>query len=262
MQATGALKSRYVKGEIMKNKYLIILFALLFILADVCFADENLDIETLFARAYPKIQYKSITKTDIDGLFEVTAGGNILYYYPKKNYIFFGEIWNRQGKSLTAERRKELLAVTLEGLPLEDALKIGEGENRVIVVTDPDCPFCRKLSSFLSEREDVTSYVYFFPLKKLHPEAEKKAKFILSAEDQVKAYHRVMKGKLDRAEISLDPATDERAASILSKHVQIAQRLGVSGTPTLWVNGTLVSGADIPRIKSLLDEKGGISDEG
>jgi len=148
----------------MKNKYLIILFSFLFILTGVCFADENLDIEILFAKAYPTIQYKSITKTDIDGLFEVAAGSNILYYYPKKNYIFFGEIWNGKGKSLTAERRKELLAVTLEDLPLEEALKIGEGENRVIVVTDPDCPFCRKLSSFLSEREDVTSYVYFFPL--------------------------------------------------------------------------------------------------
>jgi len=246
----------------MKNKYLIILFSFLFILTGVCFADENLDIEILFARAYPKIQYKSISKTDIEGLYEVTAGSNLLYYYPKKNYIFFGEIWNRQGKSLTAEKRKELLALALEGLPLEEALKIGEGENRVIVVTDPDCQFCRKLSSFLSEREDVTSYVYFFPLKKLHPEAEKKAKFILSAKDRVRAYHTVMKGKLDREEINLDPATDERATSILSKHVQIAQRLGVSGTPTLWVNGTLVSGADIPRIKSLLEQKGGMSDEG
>jgi len=246
----------------MKHKCLIILFSFLFISAGVCFADENLDSEILFAKAYPKIRYKSIIKTDIDGLYEVTAGKNILYYYPKKNYIFFGEIWNRQGKSLTAERRKELLALALESLPLEEALKIGEGENRVIVVTDPDCPFCRKLSSFLSERKDVTSYVYFFPLKKLHPQAEKKAKFILSAEDQVKAYHRVMKGKLDREEIDLDTATDERAASLLSKHIQIAQRLGVSGTPTLWVNGTVVSGADIPRIKSLLDEKGGISDEG
>jgi thiol:disulfide interchange protein DsbC len=246
----------------MKNRFLITLSIFLFILTGVCFADENLDIEILFAKAYPRIQYRSITKTDIDGFYEVTAGNNILYYYPKKNYIIFGEIWNRQGKSLTAERRKELLALALEDLPLEEALKIGEGENRVIVVTDPDCPFCRKLSSFLSEREDVTSYVYFFPLKKLHPEAEKKAKFILAAENQAEAYHTVMKGKLDREEINLDPATDERATSILSKHVQIAQRLGVSGTPTLWVNGTFVSGADIPRIKSLLEQKGGVNNEG
>jgi thiol:disulfide interchange protein DsbC len=262
MQATGALKSRCVKGEIMKNKCLITLSIFLFTLTGVCFADENLDIQILFARAYPKIQYKSIIKTDIDGLYEVTAGNNILYYYPKKNYIFFGEIWNGQGKSLTAERRKELVAVALQDLPLDEALKIGEGKNRVIIVTDPDCPFCRKLSSFLSEREDVTSYVYFFPLKNLHPEAENKAKFILSAENQAAAYHTVMKGKLDSKEINLDPATDERATSILSKHVQIAQRLGVSGTPTLWVNGTLVSGADIPRIKSLLEQKGGVSNEG
>lgn len=82
--------------------------------------------------------------------------------------------------------------------PIEKAVKIGNGKNIIIEVTDPDCPFCRKASDFFAKRNDVTRYIFFLSLTKLHPNAEKKSRFILSSKDQTQAHKDVMSGKYDQ----------------------------------------------------------------
>jgi len=51
-------------------------------------------------------------------------------------------------------------------LPLEKAVKIGDGKKVVIEITDPDCPFCRTASEYFSKKTDVIRYVFFAPLLK------------------------------------------------------------------------------------------------
>ena len=136
----------------------------------------------------------------------------------------------------------------IENLPLDKAVKIGNGKHKVIEITDPDCPFCRKGSKFFANRSDVTRYVFFFPLA-MHPDAEPKAMYILGADDQVEAYERVMQGELDGKPV---PAPTKAARDLLEEHKRIAVQLGVNGTPRYWINGVSVSGANIQKIESLL----------
>jgi thiol:disulfide interchange protein DsbC len=206
-----------------------------------------------FKKAYHGTTAESMNRTEIAGLFEVVTGGNLLYFAPDGNYLIFGEIFTPQGKNITAQRREELTANRLRELPLDAAVRIGNGRNKVIEFTDPDCPFCRKASRFFKERRDVSRYVFFAPLVQLHPDAEKKAAWILAAKDREKAYLEVMDGQHDKERL---PQEDKRASALVMRHRHLAARMGVMVTPMFWVNGKMVQGANIPVIEKLLKEGG------
>jgi thiol:disulfide interchange protein DsbC len=207
-----------------------------------------------FRKAYHGTQVESVGKTEIAGLFEVVTGGNILYFAPAGNFLVFGEIFSPQGKNLTARRRDELMAKRLKGLPLDAAVKIGTGRNMVIEFTDPDCPFCRRAEEFFRGRRDVTRYVFFAPLDQIHPDAERKTAWILTQRDKEKAYREIMAGAHDKDRL---PQPDAKAGDLVMRHRHLAARMGVMDTPTFWVNGKMVQGANIPVIEKLLKEGGG-----
>lgn len=229
------------------KKVIFILFLTLFVLNGIVFAETP---EESLKKTYPKLTFKSIKKTEVAGLYEIVTGDNILYYHPKTAYLFFGEIWTKEGKSLTAERMAELVAQKTKDLPLNKAVKIGSGQNTVIEFTDPDCPFCRKTADYFRKRNNVTRYIFFNPLTQIHPQAEDKVKYILCAVNKAEAYEEVMSGKIDSKKI--DVCKDEKVSELLNEHKQMAARVGVSGTPTLIVNGQLVVGANIPLIEKFL----------
>lgn len=133
--------------------------------------------------------------------------------------------------------------------PFPDAVKIGNGKNIVVEISDPDCPYCRQASAWLSGRKDITRYVYFLPLN-IHPNAEYKAKYILCSNDRAQAYHDVYSGRFDQ---ELPPtSTDCDAEALLRRHTELAAGAGVYGTPVFWVNGERIDGADIELMESLL----------
>ena len=211
------------------------------------------DVLGALKKAYPRIIAEQVQESEVEGLFEVVTGGNIIYYAPKGNYIVFGEIWTPEGKSVTAARRDEMVSRYLKDLPLDLAVRVGNGPNMVIEFTDPDCPFCRKAAQFFKERKDVTRFVFFSPLVQLHPDAEKKAAWILATKDRANEYHEVMSGRKDRETI---PVPSAEASGLVARHRQLAARMGVMGTPMFWVNGKAVQGANIPLLEGLLKEGG------
>ena len=109
--------------------------------------------EESFRKSFPNIPLESITPTDIPGLYEIVAGGRIIYYAPGPEYLIVGEILTKERKNLTQARNNELLAKKFKDLPLEKAMKIGSGPHTVIEITDPDCPFCRKASSLFRDEK-------------------------------------------------------------------------------------------------------------
>ena len=203
--------------------------------------------EVAFRQAFPQVKVDSMEQTDINGLYEVVSGQNILYYFPEKEYVFLGEIFTRDGKSITAERKGKLAAKLVESLPLEKAVKIGDGKKVIIEFTDPDCPYCRKASEFLTKKTDVTRYVFFAPLA--HPAAISKIEYILSSENKAKAYEEMMLGRdIPKAA----PAVSNEVKALAQEHLELGKKMGVQGTPTMFVEGKQVVGADIPQLEQLL----------
>ncbi|MEN6320037.1 MAG: DsbC family protein [Syntrophaceae bacterium] len=205
----------------------------------------------IFKKTFPNFKISDIRKAPIAGLYEIEGGGNIVYFDPNAVLLIFGEVLNKNGVNLTLERRNELAAKKLEQIPLDKAVKIGNGQKTVVLFTDPDCPYCRKVSEYFKTSKDITQYVFFYPLTQLHPNSATKAKYILGQKNPEKAYYEVMSGVLDKA----DPnkmKSDERAASRLAEHITLASKVGVNGTPVMWIDGKYITGANIPLIESVL----------
>lgn len=203
--------------------------------------------EVAFRQAFPQVKVDSMEQTDINGIYEVVSGQNILYYAPEKEYIFLGEIFTRDGKSITAERKGVLAAKLVGSLPLEKAVKVGDGKKVIIEFTDPDCPYCRKASEFLAKKTDVTRYVFFAPLA--HPAAISKIEYILSSENKAKAYEEMMLGmEIPKAA----PAVSNEVKALAQEHLELAKKMGVQGTPTFFISGQQVVGADTKKIDQLL----------
>lgn len=203
--------------------------------------------DTAFRSAFPQIPFDSLTPTEIPGLYEVVSGQNIFYYYPEKDLIITGELVGKDLKSRTAERKGALAAKLVKDLPLDKAVKVGDGKKVVIEFTDPDCPYCRKGSEYFTKRTDVTRYIFFAPLA--HPAAIKKIEYILSAENKAQAYDAMMFGQEIPA--SAKPAS-EAVKKLAQEHLTLARKLGIQGTPTFFVGDQQVVGADTKKLDELL----------
>jgi len=208
--------------------------------------------EESFRKNFPNIRADSIRPASVKGLYEIVSGSRILYYVPGPEYRIYGEIITQDGRNLTQEHVLEILTGNLKNAPLEKAVKIGSGPHMVIEITDPDCSYCRQASAFLSARNDVTRYVFFFPLS-IHPNARAKIRYIFCAADRTRAYEEAMTGKLDNMKFT--PCEDAAAAQFVKAHTEIGVRLGVTGTPLFLIDGQVVGGADIPLMEKILDGK-------
>lgn len=207
----------------------------------------------------PNLTAPQIAESPIPGLYEIVAGDQIFYWTPT-GHLFMGEIFNvKEGKSITAAKKDAIraerdkgLASKIAALPLDQAVKVGNGRTTVIEFTDPDCPYCRKADGFLAKRSDVTRYIFLFPLKSLHPKAVNKAAWILSQPDKAAALRSVFGGSFDDLEV---PSYFPDAREIVESNLRLGNVLGITGTPVFFVNGSIVRGADINRLKLLLESK-------
>lgn len=211
------------------------------------------EIKQELGYVFPNMPIDSFKETPIPGLYEIVTGTQVIYFSPK-GYLIFGEIFTKDGKNITAERRAEITSKKIKTIPADKAIVVGEGEKKVIEFSDPDCPFCRRAFRYFESRADVKRYVYLFPLKNIHPEAEKKAKYILCSDDPAKAYRDVFSGRMDGKELEIPEECDLVAQKRLDEIQTIGQNLGLTGTPVFYINGKLVRGANIPELEKVLSD--------
>ena len=210
--------------------------------------------EESLKKAFPRLKFDEISPSSIKGIYEVIMPNGVLYYSPETESLIVGEIIARGDRNLTQEKNEEIrtknIKEKIKGISFDKAVSIGKGKHTVMEITDPDCPYCRRASEFFSKRTDVTRQVFFYPLSS-HPKAADKVLYIFCAKDRAKAYEEAMTGKLD--DMTFKICEDPQARELLKTHKDVAERLGVRGTPFFFVNGqTAVFGADIPRLEKLL----------
>ena len=215
--------------------------ALLSTLASHVMADEA-SVKKAVETAYPKFKVDSVTKTNYSGLYEVFMGGQILYTDEKMSFLIAeGHLVDpKTKKDITGERLEELTRVDFNSLPLDQAIKVvkGNGSRKLVVFSDVDCPFCKRLEqNELSNITDVTIYTFLYPLQQLHPDAEAKSRSIWCSSNRVKAWQDwILNGQL--------PKTAGNCEVPLEKVGELARSVGVNSTPTLiFANGKRMIGA-------------------
>jgi thiol:disulfide interchange protein DsbC len=178
------------------------------------------------------------------GLFEVVFGTDIFYTDQSAAYVIAaqpprgGLIDTKTRENVTQARLDELMKVDFAKLPLDQAvrLRVGKGTRQFVTFEDPNCPYCRKLHNDIQGMKDVTVHVFLYPI--LSPDSREKAKNIWCAKDRAAAWNAAM------IEGKTPPAAAADCKHPLDQNLQLGQRLGVSGTPTLiFQDGSRMPGA-------------------
>lgn len=205
----------------------------------VCHADESAMRQTL-ATKYPATQIKSVEKSAIPGVYQVVMGKNIAYVSEDGRYFMFGTLYDMQTQTdLSANKREIASKIDVGNIPLENAIKTikGKGTRKLIVFTDPDCPYCKMLAKTLDTMEDITLYSIIYPIAGLHADAISKSENIFCSPNNGKA--------LDDWLVRGVPIKSQKACkNPIAENIAIATRLGLNGTPmVISMDGRLMPGA-------------------
>lgn len=185
----------------------------------------------------PKIE--SVKETPYSGLYEVRAGGDIVYTDKKASYLFIGHVYDTKStQNLTQLRIDEINKIKFSDLPFELALKQvkGNGKRTIAVFEDPNCGYCKRLrQTTFKELDNVTIYTFMYNI--LSEDSSIKSKNAWCAPDRVKAWDDWMiNGKVP-------PNAPADCQSPNQKIAELGQKLRIQGTPAIFfTDGSRVPG--------------------
>ncbi len=203
-----------------------------------------------------------IKMSPVRGLWEVSTdkGGrrDILYVGFSKKQVMQGTITDldaangsgqqKAPENKPAESKKPADARYIETakIPLGDALVLGDSNavQKVIVFTDPDCPYCAMIHSELKkvvvEKSDIVFYLKLMPLTKMHPDAYWKAKSIACSRSMLLLEENFEKKPIPR------PSCE---SPVIDENIKLGVEIGITGTPTLIMpDGFVVLGGGNARV--------------
>ena len=178
-----------------------------------------------------------VKKSPLAGICEVAVeiGGqtNIFYFDIAKTHLFFGNLvemktmTNRTAQSVAEIQDKK--RIDISKISLTAALVLGDlkAEKKVIIFTDPDCPYCSSLHNVMKQiiatRKDIAFYIKMYPLE-FHKDAYWKSKSIVCNNSL-----QLLQDCFDKKEIAkTDCKTEE-----VDNNIKLAKSLGITGTPTI-----------------------------
>ena len=223
-------------------------------LSDSSMSDEESKIlQTIkdkLQTTFKQLKVQDFRESPIAGIYEIVTTNQVMYYYPEKSYMIFGQIYSEDGRSLTEESKSRIQVKKINQLDLSTALTIGYGDKEIIEFTDPSCPYCKKLHASLKGKESlVTRKIIFSPITQLHPDAIQKAVHIMCSKDKAQAMDDIMTAGVS----FLDMLACDEGKAIVREHMKISSEFGVEGTPTTVFDNAVIQGFDKARIMEYIN---------
>lgn len=196
--------------------------------------------KTLTAR-FPDIKVERVGPSVLPGLYEVVTPTEIVYADAKGEHLVLGQIMDvTTRQNLTEQRWNEINKVDFNSLPLQQAIKLvkGQGRRKVAIFEDPFCPYCQELEHGLEKLDDVTIYIFLYPLEGLHPGASAAARDIWCASDPAAAWSDWMLNK--KAPLEAANCKDTPIEPLAA----LGEKLRINSTPTMFFpDGSRLPGA-------------------
>ncbi len=217
-------------------------------------AADEAAVRRMLQEKLPGAQLESLRKMPWANLYEVAvrgADGVVIYYVDEEaKVVIAGQVVDAStGRNLTEERQRELSKVSWKSLPLQWAItsKRGTGRRKIAILSDPNCPYCKRFEEDLAKLDDITVHILPYPV--ISPTSVRQTKAVWCSKDRVKAWNDLM---FKRIEPQASPDCD----TPIEKIVELGRRLGASATPTWFVEtGETYKGAmPLDQLTRVLDK--------
>lgn len=191
-----------------------------------------------------------VNKAAMPGLYEVRIDNELYYTDAQGDYMLVGNLYDtKQRLNITKERVDKLTAIKFDNLPFKDAFVIvrGNGERKMAVFEDPNCGYCKRFERDLQTINNVTVYMFLYPI--LGPDSNEKSKAIWCAKDRAQVWQDWMV-----REKTIPNSVQMCDTDTLKRNVELGRKHKITGTPTLvFVDGTRIPGAiDAKQIEKYL----------
>lgn len=227
-----------------------LLLSIMLIGAGFASADEA-SVKKLTQAKFPQAKIDSVKKTPYGGLYEVYMDGSIHYTDEKMSFfIITGQLIDtKTSLNVTEQRMRKLTALNVNDMPPQEmAIKRvkGDGRRRLIVFSDPMCPYCRRIEQEFTKLNNVTIYLFPYPIEKRFPGSTELSKAIWCSPDRAKAWDEwMLKGTR--------PAAKGTCVTPIDDLDRIGNKLDISVTPTvIFADGApmkgMVTAADMDRL--------------
>jgi thiol:disulfide interchange protein DsbC len=239
---------------IIRNKTAVAAIVLMFILSvtGYSFAGEKAEeaalgkdeAAVLLKDLAPDLKILEVRPSPVKELWEIAVQSGerkgLLYLDSSKKYFIQGAIIDLKTKAnLTQDRMSELNKIDVSMIPLDDTLVMGDkgSKYKVIIFTDPDCPYCEKLhqeiKKVVAKRQDIAFFIKMYPLP-MHKGAYEKAKAIVCEKSMALLDDAFAKKTLPEAKCDSTAVDD---------NLKLAEKLGIRGTPAIILpNGNVIPG--------------------
>jgi thiol:disulfide interchange protein DsbC len=205
----------------------------------------------------PQTKSIAISETPVDGLLMVQIGGDIVYATADGKYLI-------QGRMMDLETREDLTEAAKSGVrreilgSVDPAKQITfspeEPKYDLMVFTDIDCGYCRKLHAQIAEYNEQGIAIHYmsFPRAGIGSPSYDKAVSVWCANDP--------QGAMTLAKQGTDPEPAQCENPIAEQYA-LGRELGVTGTPSLLTaEGQMIPGYVPPeQLRQRLDQLNGAS---
>lgn len=201
--------------------------------------DDFQAIETKLRAMAPNATSIAISETPIEGVLQVQMGMEIYYATADAKYLIAGRIIEMDTRvDLTDQAKSEMRRDLIADLDVSKNIAFSPESpvHELLVFTDIDCGYCRKLHSQIEEymAEGIAISYLAFPRAGVGSGSYDKYVSVWCADDQQAA--------LTDAKAGNEP-TPLQCENPVTEQYDLGRAIGVSGTPALLTsNGTLIPG--------------------
>ena len=195
------------------------------------------ELKQALSKRLPQFEVTYIDNTPIEGVYQVIIGGQVIYMTRDARYMIDGNLVDLATKKNYSEDAMSVIRLSEIDKLGEDDMVVYTPEtimHTITVVTDIDCPYCRRLHSEMDQymAGGVKVRYIFMPLKGQGD--YRTTVSVWCAKDQNEA--------LDMAKAGADVEAKD-CDNPIDEHLKVARNLGVRGTPAIILqNGSMLPG--------------------
>lgn len=202
-------------------------------------ADDEAAVKAALARSFPNAADAVVRPAPVAGLYEAEIDGQVFYVSRDGKFVLVGDLWDLGAQKNLTEAQREKIAVRLLGdIGDQNMIVIGprDAKRTITVFTDVDCPYCVRLHQDVPElnKNGVRVRYLLYPRSGIGGDTYKKSVAVWCAADRAKAVGIAKAG----GKIELKTCDNP-----VARHYEMGHKLGVSGTPTIFLdNGKRLGG--------------------